>query len=104
MLSIPENLITFPLINALNNASSDTTRASGLPAVLIERYRGFFGYPITLLRILKTSIPEARAVTEFAIVNTYASDNAVPNTVVIVVKIATNIRIVANTTLKRYYS
>jgi hypothetical protein len=31
MLSIPENLITFPLINAPNNAPEDTVRASGLP-------------------------------------------------------------------------
>ncbi len=31
MLSIPENLTTFPLINTPNNASEQTTRASGLP-------------------------------------------------------------------------
>jgi hypothetical protein len=31
MLNIPENLITFPLINTPNNASEYTTRTSGLP-------------------------------------------------------------------------
>ncbi len=31
MLNIPENLITFPLINTPNNASEYKTRASGLP-------------------------------------------------------------------------